>query len=73
MYVTTSSVSGMMHSGIAHTQMTGFMASLEIEGLHHTTTKKREKEVEPHLQSVAKESCRKALAYEINLQQVADG
>jgi len=43
MYVTTSSVSGMMHSGIAHAQMTGFMASLEIKGLHHTTTKKKRK------------------------------
>jgi hypothetical protein len=47
MYVTTSSVSGMMHSGIAHTQMTGFMASLEIEGLHHTTTKKEKKKSNP--------------------------
>lgn len=65
-------VSGMMHSGIAHTQMTAFMASLEIDGLHHTTMKKREKEVEPHIQSVAKESCRKALATEIQLQHAAD-
>ena len=64
---------GIMHSGIAQAQMKGFMATLEIEGLHHTTTKKREKEVEPHLQSVAKESCRKSLLGELEQQKAADG
>lgn len=46
----------MLHSGSGATQITNFMSSLEIEGMHHTTTKLRENEVERHISGVARQS-----------------
>ena len=63
--------SAMLHSGLGHRQITSFMAAIEIEGLHHKSMKRREKEVEPHVLSVAKESCSDALANEVNQQETA--
>lgn len=54
----------MLHSGSGATQITNFMSSLEIEGMHHTTMKLREYEVEPHISGVARQSCHDALAEE---------
>lgn len=55
---------GVLHSGSGHTQITNFMSALEIEGMHHCTMKSRETEVEPHIHSVAKQSCSNALTEE---------
>ena len=54
-------ISGMLHSGIGHTQMSNLMSTLEIRGLHHRSMKDREKEVSPHVKAVASGSCKEAL------------
>lgn len=63
--MTLNYYTGMLHSGSGHTQVTNFMSSIEIEGMHHRTMKARECEVEPHIQSVAQQSCSEALLEEI--------
>lgn len=63
----------MYHSGSGHTQITNFMSAIEVEGLHHKTMKKREKEVEHQISQVASQSCRDALTEEIQLQQEKTG
>jgi hypothetical protein len=63
---------GMMHSGSGHTQVENFMSALEIEGLHHTSMKKRELEVEPHIENVCRRSCSDAIHEEIELQKEND-
>ncbi|XP_062576921.1 uncharacterized protein LOC134267321 isoform X2 [Saccostrea cucullata] len=63
--INTKAALGMLHSGSGHTQVTNFMSSIEIEGMHHRTMKARECEVEPHIQSVAQQSCSEALLEEI--------
>lgn len=55
----------MLHSGIAFNQMSNFMSTLEIQGLHHKSMKKRECEVSRHIQSVAEDSCSQALEAEV--------
>lgn len=60
---------GMLHSGSGHTQVEKFMSTLEIQGLHHTSMKKRELEVEPHVENVCRSSCVDALGEEVELQK----
>ena len=55
----------MMHSGIAFNQMSNFMSTLEIQGLHHKSMKKRTNEVSPHIDSVAQGSCSQAIEEEV--------
>lgn len=61
---------GMIHSGTGHTQITNFMSTLEIKGLHHTTMKLRELEVESHVFDVAQQSCHDAIHAEIECQNI---
>ncbi|XP_060598062.1 uncharacterized protein LOC132751871 [Ruditapes philippinarum] len=60
---------GMMHSGSGHTQVENFMSALKIEGLHHTSMKKRELEVEPNIENVCRAD---AIHEEIELQKEND-
>lgn len=60
----------MMHSGSGHTQAENFMSTLAIQGLHHTSMKKRELEVEPHVENVSRRSCADAINEEIELQNM---
>ena len=59
----------MMHSGTGHTQLQNYMATLEIQSPHPTAMKRREQEVEQHVEAVCRKSCTDALNEEIELQK----
>lgn len=59
----------MLHCGTGHSQLQNFMSTLEIQSPHHTSMKRREQEVEAHIESVRQKSCSDALNEEIELQK----
>jgi len=68
-FIFTNIFSGMLHSGSGHTQVENFMSALEVQGLHHVSMKKRELEVESHVEMITRRSCADAVNEEIELQK----
>ena len=54
----------MIHAGIGHTYVEGFLAALNIPAPHHTTLKKRDGEIANALESAAKRSSNRTLEEE---------
>ena len=57
-------VSGMLHAGLGHRNMVSFLSTVEVRGLHHSSLKSQERHIGPHLQTLAEQSCERALREE---------
>ena len=72
MFILLFSFSGMLHSGIGHRQIESFMSVLEIPVLAPSTMKRREKEIASYVETMAVESCAKALREEVSMIEPCD-
>jgi len=65
------SFAGMYHTGIGVTSMQSFMSVLEIPSPHHSTMKRREREILKPIQDVAANSCHSALVEEMQASRIS--
>ena len=62
--VNTKAVLGMINAGVGATHLNFILSTMNIPLVHHTTLKRREKEIGGHIEHAAKRSCTEAVLLE---------